>query len=159
MDDGIRRLEHDHVPLSRLVDHLRDVLAAVARGDTSAGDAYGTLADGVHQVHSELLDHFAREEEGLFPFLSRELPPVAGDVARLAAEHDTICGGAARLAHLVGKGPESLAEQLPTLTAQFARFDAAYVQHAREERALLRRLDTELTGAQREAVATLLRGL
>ena len=43
-----------------------------------------------------------------------------------------------------------------SLVALFARFDANYVKHAREEHALLRSLSSRLSQTQRQTIADLL---
>ena len=98
--------------------------------------------------------HFAREEEGLFPFVSEAVPELADQVHAMAIAHDAICGGLARMYHLAAANTD-----LTTIIAVFLRFEAAYGAHAEAESELLQQLGSRLDPTQRGRLAELVRGL
>jgi hypothetical protein len=147
---GLEELQHDHVELNRRVLELAGQLRG---GRAELGQLRGTLVD----LREHLFLHFAREEEGLFPYVARALPDLGDDLAGMAAAHDGICGTLARMAHLVQGADE--AGHLDLLSDLFARFESSYSEHAQSERDLLQSLSGRLTAAQRTELAELLRGL
>lgn len=155
----IERLDHDHVPLGELVGALRSSLDEVARGERGPADVYAEVSEAVAQLRDDLLEHFGREEEGFFPFLVDALPDVAERLAGLSSAHDSLCGALARLTYLASRGPGAFIEQFRQVEALFERFEAAYVDHARDERAFLREVDRRLDQGQRAALLEAARGL
>ena len=151
MEDPVSELEHDHVAFSHAVEQLDSLLSQRARDEI--GDLQ--IVNVIEKLRDELLVHFTREEEGLFPFLVRALPDVTPEVDRLLAGHDAVCGCVVRLAHSLGGG---LVHRDLTL-ALFDRFVRAYREHARSEVALLRSVGPRLDAEQRRALASLVRGL
>lgn len=146
--DLIHELVHDHADLNRRVFELGSVVAQL-RPDRDAS-LLGLLSD----LREHLFFHFAREEEGLFPFVAEQLPDLADQVAAMAVAHDTICGAVARMVHQATVDPTPR-----VLRALFERFELAYATHAGNEAELLERLDTGLDPAQRAQLAELVRGL
>jgi hypothetical protein len=124
--DPLEAFEHDHAALNEQVLRLGPVLAELERGDRAAAAA----AFGEHLValRDELFLHFAREEEGLFPYLAGVAPELERAVADLIAMHDEICGAVARMVHVVGSQP-----RLDVLLPLFDRFEVAYAQHSQAE--------------------------
>jgi iron-sulfur cluster repair protein YtfE (RIC family) len=166
--DPLFRLEHDHTHLSRLVADLRDALAVIRAGRDETGERREEFASVLAGLAAELFEHFAREEEGLFPFLQERLPDMRPAIADIERAHDRICGAASRILALLEsaarKGPPSgtgpLAEQDFALVASlFDRFDTEYTAHARNEAEFLRSLAPRLDGRQRESLAEILRQL
>ena len=146
--DPIHELVHDHADLNRRVLELGAVVAQL-RPDRDAS-LVGLLSD----LREHLFLHFAREEEGLFPFVAEQLPELADQVGAMAVAHDTICGAVARMVH------QSTVDPTPrVLRALYERFEQAYATHARNEAELLQRLDGGLDPAQRTQLAELVRGL
>jgi hemerythrin-like domain-containing protein len=150
-DEGIDRLEHDHVALSQRVVAVREAVARLQRNEEI--DAEGTVAT-LALLADDLFEHFAREEEFLFPYIVAELPDQEAQVAQMQAAHDRICGAASRIVALAERGP--LAEQLALVVPLFARFDAEYTGHAQREAEFLRGLAGRLTAEQRRTLAELL---
>jgi hemerythrin-like domain-containing protein len=151
--DGVAVLEHDHLALSQRVLLLRTLFdgLSIRRVDLQA------LARDVSALQDELLVHFAREEEVLFPFVVERCPDLSDDVARLNAEHDAVCGGLERLRFLAES--ETSLRLDANLLATFDRFERTYAEHAREELALLRTVAARLTGVERQQIAELVRGI
>jgi hypothetical protein len=129
MDDPLRKLEHAHGHLTKLVLEVQK--------DT----------EKLEFLREELLHHFANEEEGLFPFVRRTTPAMVEVVDRLQASHDIICGSLLRLA----ESPETM--------RHYERFEKAYAEHSRDESTLLEELDRILEEDQRAELADILRGL
>lgn len=151
MTDAVRDLVHDHGELNRRV---RAVAAALlSPGLVREAPSKPLLADLV-ELREALFLHFAREEEGLFPFVAEVAPSSEPQVAAMATAHDTICGSLARVVHLAHGGAT-----LGTIAPLFERFQAAYAAHAEREAELLRALDASLTPAQRARLAALVEGL
>ena len=116
------------------------------------------LADAVGRLRDELLVHFAREEEGLFPFLLDRVEELRGRVESLRAGHDSVCGAVSRLHHAVGHEASSVAVPQSWQDA-FARFEGLYGVHAREEISLLRDVSSRLAPSVRAELKAILEGL
>ncbi len=123
------------------------------------GVALGTssiqvIAGQLGELREQLFVHFAREEEGLFPFVAEMIPELAERVQLMVTAHDTICGALARMCHAsAASAPRS------ELAAMFERFQVAYGEHAGTEAALLRSVGARLDDEQRERLAVIVRGL
>jgi iron-sulfur cluster repair protein YtfE (RIC family) len=150
VSDPISRLTHDHGELNaRVLD-----LAAQLRAHSDGGALDDEVWKGLVDLRDQLFLHFAREEEGLFPFISEVAPDLAQHVHRMETAHDTICGALARLCHLAETdGPATI------MTPLFERFQQVYADHASAEAALLHSLDRRLDGGQREHLAALVAGI
>jgi len=152
--DPIREFEHSHGHLTKTAlaigQQLRDdkgharALSAAARKE---------LLDLLESLRDELLQHFADEEEALFPFVRNVVPAKATVVDKLEASHDTICGSIVRIAHLASHGSDA------PLVALYERFEHAYAEHSSDERHLFDELSRALDDAQRRELSALLRGI
>jgi iron-sulfur cluster repair protein YtfE (RIC family) len=149
MTDPVQELVHDHADINRRVLALGAGIRALDRPDGN-GMAVA-LVHRLDELRELLFLHFAREEEGLFPFVAEA---VADRVQAMAMAHDAICGGLARMCHLASANAE-----LAQVLAVFARFEAAYASHADAESELLRELTARLDAEQRARLADLVRGL
>lgn len=152
--DPVAEFQHDHGSLNELVRAL-GALVRKADSDASAGQREH-VANALSELREELFLHFAREEEGLFPFVSATLPDLHETVTRMVAAHDGICGTVARMTHIVSIGEGDVTGQLAAI---FARFETAYAEHARREYALLDQIGPRLSAEQRAELAELVRGL
>jgi iron-sulfur cluster repair protein YtfE (RIC family) len=146
--DPVHDLEHSH-------GHLTKAAVEIGRL-VRTGESRDELVDRLDVLREELLQHFAKEEEGLFPFLLATFPAKADAVLRLSAAHDSICGALVRLSHLVARDPEAATA---ALVALYERFEEAYGKHSQDEATLLGDLGRTLSGPQRAQLAELLRGL
>src|SRR5688572_32711305 len=88
-------MTHDHADLNRRVLAIGARLRATS-GEVSAAPLAGEL----DALREHLFMHFAREEEGLFPFVVRCVPELDAQVTAMEIAHDTICGGLARMCQL-----------------------------------------------------------
>jgi iron-sulfur cluster repair protein YtfE (RIC family) len=152
MTDPVEDLVHDHADINRRVLALGAAIRALDRNDGN-GMALA-LVHRLGELRELLFLHFAREEEGLFPFVAEAVPELAGAVPTMAMAHDAICGGLARMYHLASANAD-----LTVLLAVFARFETAYASHADAEADLLRELTARLDLAQRTQLSDLVRGL
>lgn len=154
---ALEDLQHDHAHLSRLVVEVGELVVAWSASPTEPS-ARAELGDTVEALLDDLTKHFAREEEGLFPFVTARLPSLADRISRLSTLHDALCGALARLSrNLSGDGPS--ASIIVTVTTAFERFQDSYAEHAREERELLEHLPRVLGPTDREALRAILAAL
>jgi hypothetical protein len=146
--DAVEDLAHDHADLNRRVLALGAAIPGLDR------DALPAFAAQIEELRELLFLHFAREEEGLFPFVSDSEADLGDQVNAMASAHDTICGAVARMCHLASTGAEP-----GTLALVFQRFETAYAAHARTEAELLQELNRRLSPEQRAKLAALVDGL
>lgn len=150
--DPVQELAHDHADINRRVLALGTTIRAL---DVEDGNGLAVaLVARLGELRELLFLHFAREEEGLFPFVAEAVPELSGQVQNMALAHDAICGALARMYHLAAANAE-----LPTIAAVLERFEAAYASHAESEGELLHNLNARLGPRQREKLAELVRGL
>lgn len=146
-------LEHSHERLNEFTREIGRLLRTErSRHSVKVRQALRSLTIELRQ---ELLEHFANEEEGLFPFVREQVAAQAETVNRLEAAHDTICGAILRLAHLLARERASVKDALTV----YRRFEDAYAEHSRDEAELLEWLGHVLSPAQRQVLAEYLRGL
>lgn len=146
--DPVLELLHDHDDLNQLV---RDVGDLVRGGNPD--DATPALVAQLKELREHLFLHFAREEEGVFPYVGAGFPELGDDIASMVNAHDTVCGAVARMVHAAQTRDHGL---LPVL---FDRFETSYTLHARAERALLQRIAERLSPGNRAELIDLLRRL
>lgn len=146
MSDPIDELVHDHGELNRCVIALGVQLRRQA--------AVEELVDPLVELREQLFLHFAREEEGLFPFVAEHASDLADQVQGMEIAHDTICGSLARMVHLAETGAA-----VATIAAIYDRFENAYAAHAQMEAELLATLAERLDADQRSRLAALVGGL
>ncbi len=152
ISDPVQDLVHDHADINRRVLALGSTIRAL---DCEDGNGMAlALVSRLGELRELLFLHFAREEEGLFPFVAESVPELAIQVRAMALAHDAICGGLARMYHLAATNAE-----VTTITAVFMRFEAAYASHSEVEVQLLRSLSGRLDPEQRARLAALVRGL
>ena len=156
MTDPVTDFEHSHDRLTALALELRRSITA---SRDSGFQAWALLAEQVHALREELLLHFAKEEEGLFPFVRQHIPAKVDAVNRMERAHDTICGAVVRLGYLVKRPPIDPETTLPQLHSLYERFERAYADHSREEKELFSELGTSLDNGKRAALIELLLGL
>lgn len=152
MTDPVQDLVHDHADINRRVLALGTAIRALDRNDGN-GMALA-LVNRLGELRELLFLHFAREEEGLFPFVAETVPELAEQVQAMAMAHDAICGGLARMYHLASANAD-----LGVVLAVFARFETVYASHADAEAGLLRQLTARLDLEQRARLSDLVRGL
>jgi iron-sulfur cluster repair protein YtfE (RIC family) len=159
MSDPVRQFEHSHSSLTKLALEVRELVLAEPPDGRAATRIRKRLLARLEALSEELLQHFANEEEGLFPFVRQNVPSKTGVVDRLQASHDVICGSLVRLGHVVERDRRALGAGRATVTALYERFEVAYTQHSQEEAALFGGLGGILDERQRAELAEILRGL
>lgn len=152
--DPIDDLLHDHRELSELLIAVHDALSRIDGGRSKLDDELHEIIDGVESLRDALLDHFAREQEGLFPFLVARLPSERERTERLILEHDRIAEALTQLVHDLGRVS---AESLPAWRAALQRFEELYASHTRSEVAFLTEVAASLSNDR--AAAEQLRAL
>ncbi|HVJ88787.1 MAG TPA: hemerythrin domain-containing protein, partial [Labilithrix sp.] len=88
MADPILELAHDHRALNGLLVAVHEALTRVGSGTSTLDDELHEIRDGIEGFREALLEHFAREQEGLLPFVVDRLPDSRPAVDRLIADHD-----------------------------------------------------------------------
>jgi iron-sulfur cluster repair protein YtfE (RIC family) len=150
--DPVADLAHDHADLNRRVLALAARIEAlrVAGAQARSRDLVGLL----DELREPLFLHFAREEEGVFPFVAEVDAELAVQVRQMAVAHDTICGALARMCEMA-----AIDAPATSILPVFERFEAAYADHARREAELLRALEQELDAEERRRLLALVEGL
>ena len=152
MPDPLDDLAHDHADINRRVFAVG---AAIRALDCEDGNGLAlALVSRLDELRELMFLHFAREEEGVFPFVAEAVPELAVQVHAMAIAHDAICGGLARLCHLAAANADPTA-----LRPLFGRFGTAYASHAELEAQFLRTLAAQLGAEDRTRLAELVRGL
>jgi hypothetical protein len=144
-------MEHDHVHLSRQIDTLHAELRALAAAP--GGPMADDLVQALVALSEDLFEHFAREEEGLFPFLLERAPDLRDEVAALVEGHDRICGAATRLLALRDRPPTKGTVALAV--SLFQRLVDVYAAHSGRELTLLSALAQRLDAAAQAELASL----
>ena len=140
--DPLKELAHDHRELSGLLIAVRDALSRVERGQSKLDDELHEIRDGIEAFREALLEHFAREQEGLLPFVVARLPAVRARTDELIAEHDRIAEVLTTLLKDLGKIDTS--GELAPFRASLARFEDLYASHSRAELGFLEEVATAL---------------
>lgn len=143
MTDPIEELVHDHRGLNDLLVAVHEALARVERGESSLADELHEVRDGVEAFREALLEHFAREQEGLLPFVVTRLPDVRSRSDAIVVEHDRIAAdltalvqGLTRLERAVAE-PAHAGAALAAWRDALTRFEALYAAHTRSEATFL----------------------
>lgn len=143
--DPVLDLTHDHGEINRLVLDVASALRA-----SSAGPDALPIEIRFGELQDLVFNHFAREEEALFPFIAEAIPELAPEVDALLLAHDAICGLLARLVHMAAT-PAAATGLLPL----FTRFETMYAAHSQAEAAFLGSLDARLDQPTRRELARL----
>ena len=151
VSDAIDLLTYDHGELNRRVLALGTQVRNLQRVTTSTTEP---LITPLRELREQLFLHFAREEEGLFPFVTEHVVELTDQIHAMEVAHDTICGSLARMVHLA-----QTSSALAMLAQLFDRFENAYAAHAQQESELLATLATKLDADQRMRLAALVEGL
>ncbi len=155
MADPIKELAHDHRELSGLLIAVRDALSRVERGQSKLDDELHEIRDGIEGFREVLLEHFAREQEGLLPFVVARVPDVRERADQLVTEHDRIAEALTTLLRDLGRFDNG---ELSPFRASLARFEELYASHSRAELDFLEEVAATLAndGAAMEQLRSLL---
>lgn len=153
----IDQLEHDHLIVEKIVADLREAIQSALRGEREPIELRDTFAEFLSVADEELFEHFDREEQVVFPYLTDTIPNAADAILRLENAHDRMCGAMIRMQRIVDEADdERFTEGFDALVALFTRFDANFVRHSKEELNLFRTLGEQLTDAQLATLKDLL---
>jgi hemerythrin-like domain-containing protein len=142
--DPIESLAHDHRELNGLLVAVHEALVRVERGQSQLDDEIHEIRDGIEVFREALLEHFAREQEGILPFVLTLLPESSERVDRLIAEHDRIAEFVTKIVDEVGRS--DTADASARFRAALTRFDELYAAHAKTELAFFKDVTTALSG-------------
>ena len=142
MADPLKELAHDHRELSGLLLAVRDALSRVERGQSKLEDELHEIRDGIEAFREALLEHFAREQEGLLPFVVARLPAVRAHTDQLVAEHDHIADVLTTL--LKDLGTIDSSGDIAPFRRSLAHFEDLYASHSRAELGFLEEVATAL---------------
>ncbi|HSO32643.1 MAG TPA: hemerythrin domain-containing protein [Labilithrix sp.] len=156
--DPIEQLTHDHGQLSALAQTAAGALARMERAEEMSEEALDELVHAVESLRDSLLAHFAREEEGLFPFVDAQVPALAPQVAGLLADHDAVIARTDDLIRAAGQAA-STGVGYALCVSTYDRFVEVYAGHAQAEQALLRAVDAALDAEARKALRALLQAI
>jgi len=150
--DPIAELSHDHGHLNALVLAVGQGLTRVERGEV---DGFDEVDDVVEALRDALLAHFAREEEGFFPFVESHIPSLHARIETLRIDHDAVCK---LLDALYGTVRQAMRESdgHAACALAFGRFEDLYVTHAQAELAFLNALGAALDGPLRDQLHAIL---
>jgi iron-sulfur cluster repair protein YtfE (RIC family) len=155
--DPIHLLDHTHEHLSALVVALAGLVSTDQPAAARVSDRHRAFACLAERLRDELFNHFAREEEGLFPYVRDKLADEEGAlVERLVRSHDSVCRAVLRLVEIAR---ESTPDSLAAVRVAFEEFVQLYALHSRDEAALLDSLERRLDASQRRTLDELVRGL
>jgi iron-sulfur cluster repair protein YtfE (RIC family) len=156
--DPLRELAHDHRELTGLLVAVHEALSRVERGVSKLEDELHEIGDGVEAFREALLEHFAREQEGLLPFVLKHVPAAGARVDAIILEHDRI-GEALTLLVNELSGDVGPAAALGKWRATLARFEELYGTHTKSELAFFQEISASLAAdpAATEQLRTLLR--
>lgn len=149
--DPVALLAHEHGELNRRVLAIATQVRGLQRAPSSTTES---LVSPLRDLRELLFLHFAREEEGLFPFVTEQLVELSPQIHDMEVAHDTICGALARMVHLAQTG-----SALALIAQLYDRFENAYASHAQMESELLANLAARLDADQRTRLAGLVDGL
>ena len=142
MAEPLKELAHDHRELSGLLIAVRDALSRVDRGHSKLEDELHEIRDGVEVFREALLEHFAREQEGLLPFVVARLPEVRHRTDQLIEEHDRIAEVLETLVRELGRVDAS--GELGPFRASLVRFEELYASHSKAELGFLAEVEATL---------------
>jgi len=143
----LRELAHDHRDLNELLVAVNEALSRVDKKASRLVDELHEIRDGIEAFRDALLEHFAREQEGLFPFVVRRLPSFEERARGLVVEHDRVAEHLTELARRIGRIEETGAEDaMRDWRVSLGRLEELYAAHARSELAFLEEVAGALAG-------------
>ena len=156
--DPIEQFTHDHGHLGSLVQTVASTLARTERAAEMSEAVIDELVHSVELLRDSLLAHFAREEEGLFPFIEANVPALASRVSQLLADHDAVIQRATELIRTVSAAEQAQVGHASCVTA-YDRFVEVYAGHHQAEQSLLVAVDAALDESHRKELRGLLEAI
>ena len=156
--DPLSELSHDHGHLGALVLGVQATLLRIERAELTFEEGVDELDDAVEALHGALLDHFAREEEGFFPFIESHVVALRPRVEALRVDHDAVCRRLDDLSRAVRQGVRDGVGFAACLST-FEHFQELYAKHARAELAMLVDVGASLDGDARDELRGILAAL
>ena len=126
---------------------MHEALGRIEKGTSRLEDELHEMTDGLEAFREELLEHFAREQEGAFPFVAQRLPSEQERVDELVAQHDRIAEAInAVVKDLHRADPTQPSPAIAAWSSALARFDALYAEHTKTEVAFFSDVTAALGG-------------
>lgn len=144
MGTPLQELAHDHRELNGLLVAVHEAIARIEKGTSKLEDELHEMTDGLEAFREELLEHFAREQEGAFPWLANRLPHERARVDELIAQHDHIAESLNSVIHDLGKPGQTATTS--TWSQALARFESLYAEHSKTELAFFNDITAALEG-------------
>ena len=148
----LAELAHDHRELNELLVAVHEAIARIEKGESKLEDELHEMTDGLEAFREELLEHFAREQEGAFPWLAHRLPHERTRVDELMAQHDRIAESLNAVIKDLAK-PGAVPDTA-TWRQALGRFEALYAEHSKSEVSFFHDITTALEN-DAEATKTL----
>ena len=142
MGTPLQELAHDHRELNDLLVAVHEAIARIEKGVSKLEDELHEMTDGLEAFREELLEHFAREQEGAFPWLANRLPDERTRVDELIAQHDRIAESLNAVIKDLAK-PDQSASTISWSQA-LTRFEKLYAEHSKTELAFFNDITTAL---------------
>lgn len=140
----LQELAHDHRELNDLLIAVHEAIARIEKGASKLEDELHEMTDGLEAFREELLEHFAREQEGAFPFLATRLPKARTRVDELIAQHDRIAESLDAVIQDLGKPGHTTSTS--SWSQALARFESLYAEHSKSELAFFNDITAALEG-------------
>lgn len=153
MKDPVEALVHDHGHLSALLLDVSATAERVREGELGWDEAIPEMEHAAGLLRDALLEHFAKEEEALFPFVEEKIPRFAERCGVVRADHDVVCGKLDALLRACRTRDHA------AVVTTLAEFERAYAVHSQKELELLREVATALDAEGRKALRELMEGL
>ena len=153
--DPLAELSHDHGHLGALVLGVQATLLRIERAELTFEEGVDELDDGVEALNSALVEHFAREEEGFFPFIESHVIALRPRVEALRTDHDAVFRLVDDLSRAVRQGVRDGVGFAACLST-FERFQELYAKHAQAELAMLVDVGASVDDDAREKLRTIL---
>jgi iron-sulfur cluster repair protein YtfE (RIC family) len=142
-----------------MVEAVNDAVQAALRGERTPQEIQSEVIEFLTVAEDEIYEHFDREEQGLFPFVIKTMPDSEKRVRDLEMAHDRMCGVLSRMHRIADQAGEAFANDFDAFVAIFARFEANYSKHSKDEWHLLNELGQQVDDEDREELAEILRAL
>jgi len=155
MHDPVDALAHDHGHLSALLVELRTTLTRVDKGDAAFEECVPELEHAAEVLRDAMIEHFAREEEALFPFVEERLPSLREKAASVRADHDPVCARSARLCGTFRRAA-NVGHDVSFVSAELSRLEVVYATHSYAEIQFLEEVRVALDPEGRDILRALL---
>jgi hypothetical protein len=136
--DDLELLSDDHTLLGAQVIHVVALVKSRGEGHYETAALFAEIVRQTELLGSQLVEHFAFEEETAFPRLNHKYPAIGARLQILLTQHAEVLAAFNELRSAIRGEPELSSSQDTSAKSLF--FESAFERHATEERELLREL-------------------